>query len=210
MAVTGIRPMLTRAKNHRRGFTLIELLIVISILSLLMALLGATLSKLREQTRRSSAKTQIERVYSALEQYHLIFRTYPPTTAPGGLSGDQALYYYLTTAFSPKPDPAKAEVWSALYCAPCIQNLQATEFRQSGPGYDFIDPWNQPLIFKMNVYADTTNLLTYSPLIYSTGPNKADEHTVFRPGATAGSGLYATSSSNPDVDANSDDIVAGK
>jgi prepilin-type N-terminal cleavage/methylation domain-containing protein len=199
-----------RATHRARGFTLIELILVIAIISLLMALLGTTLSKLRDQTRRSSARTLIERVYSGLEQYHLIFRAYPPTTAPGGLNGDQALYYYLTTAFNPTPNPAKNEVWADLFCAPCIQNLQATEYRQNGAGFDFIDPWNQPLIFKMNVLADTSSMLTNSPLIYSTGPNKADEHVVFRAGSAAGSGIYATTSSNTDVDANSDDIVSGK
>src|SRR5579862_4849218 len=181
----------TRAANRGRGFTLIELLVVIGIISLLMALLGSTLSKLRERAKISTVRTLVERVYSGLEQYHLIFRAYPPTTAPGGLNGDQALFYYLTTPFSPTPNPAKAEVWADVDCAPCIQP-ESTQCKSSGAGTDFIDPWNQPLIFKMNVYADSGNLMTNAPLVYSTGPNMLDEHIVFRPGTVPGSGVYAT------------------
>jgi len=196
-------------RNRRRGFTLIELIVVIGIISLLMAVLVSVLGKLKERTKSSTARTLVERVYSGLEQYHLIFRAYPPTTAPGGLSGDQALFYYLTTSFSPTPIAAKGEVWADLNCLPCIQP-ESTQFKSSGAGSDFIDPWNQPLIFKMNVYADSGSLLTNAPLVYSTGPNMTDEHTVFRAGTAPGSGMYATTSTNPDLDANSDDIVAGK
>lgn len=187
---------------------MIELLVVIGIICLLVAILGSVLGKLRERTKMGAAKTLVEKCYSGLELYHLSFRAYPPATAPGGLTGSQALYYYLATTWRTAPNGANGEQWADLNVGPFSQ-FQPTEIRKNGTGYDIVDAYTTPLQFKINVLADSMNQTTSMPLIYSCGINKADEHTVFRPGSVAGSGVYATTAADPNPNLNSDDILNG-
>ena len=195
-------------KKMSRGFTMIELLVVIGIICLLVAILGSVLGKLRERTKLGAAKTLVEKCYSGLELYHLSFRAFPPATTPSGLTGSQALYYYLSTTWRTAPNAANGEQWADLNVGPFSQ-FQSSEIRKSGTGFDIMDPYATPLQFKINVLCDTQNQTTNMPLIYSCGTNKADEHTVFRPGAVAGSGTYATTPADPNPNLNSDDILNG-
>ena len=196
-------------KNVRpRGFTMVELLVVIGIICLLVAILGSVLGKLRERTKMGAAKTLVEKCYSGLELYHLTFRAYPPATAPGGLTGSQALYYYLSTTWRTAPNAANGEKWADINVGPYTQ-FQNQEYRKNGTGYDILDAWNTPLQYKMNVLGDSLNMTTNSPLIYSCGINKVDEHVVFRAGTVAGSGIFATTATDPNPNLNSDDIMSG-
>ena len=200
--------MVRSGKNISRGFTLIELLFVIGIIMFLMAVMGATLSKIRERTRIARAKTLVQKLYNGLEIYHVQFRTYPPITTPGGLTGSQALYWFLTTAFRPNPVAAKGEVWADMPAGPCITNFEENEYKANGPGFDIIDAWNNPIQFKMNVLADSNGITESQSLIYSCGPNGQDEHIIFRAGPVPGSGTWATTPSNTDPDVNSDDLTS--
>ena len=163
-----------RRRYEPRGFTLIELLTVIGIICLLMAILGTVLGKLRNRTKIGQAQTLVQKCYSGLEQYHMTFRAYPPATAPGPLTGDQALYYYIATTFSPNPIAANGEMWADTYCASCA-NFQSHETKVNGAGTDIVDPWNTPLIFVVNVQTDQYGIQTFEPVVYSCGMNKVDD-----------------------------------
>jgi prepilin-type N-terminal cleavage/methylation domain-containing protein len=166
-------PMLKRRFNSN-GFTMIELLVVIGIICLLLALLGSVLGKLRERTKMGQAKTLIEKCYSGIEQYHITFRAYPPATTPSGLTGIQALYYYIGSTFSPTPIAANGEQLSDVYCAACTQ-FQSHEIRPSGAGTNIVDPWTSPLIYRVDVQTDSTGAQTFQPVVYSCGVNKIDD-----------------------------------
>jgi general secretion pathway protein G len=62
-----------------RGFTLIELMVVILIISVIAAIVGPTVFKKIEQSRRIAAKAQIEMFGVALDSYRLDNDTYPTT-----------------------------------------------------------------------------------------------------------------------------------
>jgi general secretion pathway protein G len=64
--------------SRPHGFTMIEMIMVIAIISLLMAVLGLMLSKLKERTRLGQTKNLLQNVQKALEVYNMKFRTYPP------------------------------------------------------------------------------------------------------------------------------------
>jgi prepilin-type N-terminal cleavage/methylation domain-containing protein len=159
----------------KRGFTVLELLVVIGIIVLLMALMGTILTKLRERTKMAQAKTLIEKCYSGIEQYHMTWRAYPLDTAPGGLTGDRALYYYLSTTFSPNPIAANGEVWADTYGASCT-TFQAYEVRpNSGGGSDIVDPFTMAIVYKVMTQTDQYGVVTFMPVLYSCGVNKTDD-----------------------------------
>lgn len=63
----------------REGFTLLELLIVVIILGLLAALVGPQLFGALDKAKRQIAKTQIEMISGALDQFRLDVGRYPTT-----------------------------------------------------------------------------------------------------------------------------------
>ncbi|TAL26436.1 MAG: type II secretion system protein GspG [Nitrospirae bacterium] len=82
-------------KNHR-GFTLIELLVVIVILGLLAGIVMPKYLAREKKGRQAAAKTQIELLGQALDQFRLDTGRYPNTsegltalmTNPGGENWD--------------------------------------------------------------------------------------------------------------------------
>jgi general secretion pathway protein G len=69
----------SQARRRQAGFTLLELLIVVIILGLLAALVGPRLFGTLDKAKRQVAKTQIELLSGALNQYRLDVGRYPAT-----------------------------------------------------------------------------------------------------------------------------------
>jgi prepilin-type N-terminal cleavage/methylation domain-containing protein len=67
-----------RTRQHHPGFTLVELLVVISIVSLLIALLLPALSSAREQARRVQCASNQRQLVMAFTAYEVDSRDYPP------------------------------------------------------------------------------------------------------------------------------------
>ena len=127
-----------------------------------------------EPTKMGRVRTLIEKTYCGIEQYQLVFHQLPPATTPSGLTGIQALHYYLTTTFSPAPNLAEGERWADIYCASCSQ-YQDREIRTAAGGVEIIDPWGAALIYRLNVTTDEHGAEKVEPVIYLCGPNGIDD-----------------------------------
>jgi general secretion pathway protein G len=69
----------TARRRRQAGFTLLELLIVVIILGLLAALVGPRLFGTLDKAKKQVAKTQIELLSGALDQFRLDVGRYPNT-----------------------------------------------------------------------------------------------------------------------------------
>ena len=109
-----------RMRFVSRGFTLIELLVVIIVLGLLAALVGPRIVGRVSEARSTAARTQIELLGVALDNYHLDTGSYPTTA-----QGLDALRQAPTIA----PVPAN---WHGPY------------LRKAVP----LDPWGRPYLYR--------------------------------------------------------------
>jgi general secretion pathway protein G len=102
------------------GFTLIELLVVIIVLGMLAALVGPRILGRVSEAKSATAKTQIELLGSALDNYRLDNGSYPTT--------DQGLQALQT---KPTRDPVPLD-WRGPY------------LKRDVP----VDPWGRPYLYK--------------------------------------------------------------
>jgi general secretion pathway protein G len=109
-----------RVARRRSGFTLIELLVVIIVLGLLAALVGPRILGRVSEAKTATAKTQIELLGTALDNYRLDNGSYPTTDQ--GLGALQA---------KPTRDPAPLS-WRGPY------------LKRDVPA----DPWGRPYLYK--------------------------------------------------------------
>ena len=65
--------------RFHKGFTLIELLVVIAIIAILAAILFPVFGQVREQSRKDTCISQMHRIWSSVEQYHIDNNRYPKT-----------------------------------------------------------------------------------------------------------------------------------
>jgi prepilin-type N-terminal cleavage/methylation domain-containing protein len=72
--------------RKRSAFTLIELLVVIAIISILAALTGAAVQKVRERGREVQCRNDLTQLETAIGQFKAKFGIYPPCygSGPGG------------------------------------------------------------------------------------------------------------------------------
>jgi len=161
-------------RSRNAGFTVLELLVTIAIIALLMAALFMALSKIRQRTQNGQARNLIEKVHSALETYNLKFRTYPPATTPSGLSGSQALYYWVATAFRKTPDGSKGELYATINVGP-LMSMDQRDLKLNGANQEIVDPWSKPLHFSITSIKDAVGFDIESPHVYSFGINQTDD-----------------------------------
>ncbi len=113
--------MNTRYGNrHENGMTLIEILVVIIVLGLLAGLVGPQIFGRVSEARSSTARTQLELMTVALDNYLLDNGSYPTTQ-----QGLQAL----------REQPAQD---------PVPTNWRGPYLRRAVP----LDPWDRPYIYR--------------------------------------------------------------
>jgi type II secretory pathway pseudopilin PulG len=172
---------MNRSRLRLAGYTVLEMLIVIAIILILIAGLFSALSKLRERTKKGQAHTLIEKLSSAIENYNLAFRSYPPDIGPGGSTGSQALNYFLTTTFSTAPNVAAGQKYASINYGPATM-LEDIEKGPPAAGtiQSIMDPWKSPIVYRFEdrtVKDPLTNAVStiQVPLLYSIGINKVDD-----------------------------------
>ncbi len=106
--------------TRRPGFTLIEMLVVIIVIGLLAALVGPRILGRVSEAKSATAKTQIELLGTALDNYRLDNGSYP--TSEQGLGALQA---------KPTRDPVPLD-WRGPYLKREVPN----------------DPWGRPYVYK--------------------------------------------------------------
>jgi general secretion pathway protein G len=106
--------------RSRRAFTLLEIIVVIIVLALLAGLVAPQIFGRVGETRSTTARTQIELLSTALDNYRLDNGGYPTT--------DQGLQ-----ALREKPTRA-----------PIPSNWRGPYIRKAVPN----DPWGRPYIYK--------------------------------------------------------------
>lgn len=104
----------------RSGFTLIELLVVIIVLGLLAALVGPRILGRVSEAKTATARTQIELLGTALDNYRLDTGSYP--TSEQGLDALQK---------TPTREPVPLN-WRGPYVKRDVPN----------------DPWGRPYVYK--------------------------------------------------------------
>jgi general secretion pathway protein G len=107
-----------RRRTQRSGFTLIEILVVIVVISILATLVAPSIFQNVGTAKSTTAKSQIESLVAALDQYRLGNMAYPTT--------DQGLEALWTAPANPT-----APSWNGPY------------LRKPVPP----DPWNNPYIY---------------------------------------------------------------
>ena len=142
----------------KKAFTTIELIIVIAILLILMGMLMPVVSGIRQRAKRKLAKTEIEGICLALEQYFASTGEYPASNSDYGemyeevtLGGDDpadpplatSLYHYLC---GPDGKGIKIKGDPRVY-GPYIE-FKSKRLRPRGDSYVVLDPWGTPFIYE--------------------------------------------------------------
>jgi general secretion pathway protein G len=109
-----------RKRRRRPGFTLIELLVVIVIIGLLAGLVGPQILGRVSEARSETARTQIEMLSVALDNYRLDNGSYPSTE-----QGLEAL----------RAAPSRE---------PVLRSWRGPYLRKDVP----LDPWDRPYVYK--------------------------------------------------------------
>ena len=110
--------MFTQLRSDEAGLTLIELTIVIVILGILAAFIAPRVINAPQQAKVAKARTEINSIKTALEQYAITIGEYPTTE-----QGLGALWR------APSPAPAN---WDGPYV--------------DSP--NFMDPWDSPYVYR--------------------------------------------------------------
>ncbi len=139
-------------QTGEKGFTLMELLVVIGIIIVIAASVVTIIPGMREKTQRKAAKTFIDRLEIAIEQYYDDNRTYPST----GITS-------LKTTLQPSDPTSK----------------QYFEFDEDElDSDDILDQWGNPFVYTQPGTQNTTTYDLYSTGpdgVTSSPPNDGDD-----------------------------------
>lgn len=208
MARSGLAHRCRQTTSRRRAFTLIELLVVIAIIAILAALLLPTLAKVKENSKKQAAKTDMKNIESAITAYQARYTLAPvPKVLPGG--ADTAKDYSF--------NDGNNDVIAILMALPQYANLNHARNPEKhqflNPGtmkqgtnsagvslddHNFRDPWGNPYIIAFDLDFDNAveipdatqsgGLFPYpvpriqrSVLIWSKGPDGRSEQGMAGP-----------------------------
>ena len=135
-----------------RGFSTLEVLAAVAIVIILAMIVLGVGKRLQTQADERLAKSTIQILVTAIGQYYEFWNEFP--------------------AVDPCDTPAehREEFYRQLYSTPnsksICEQIQATQIgsADSGNGFEFLDPWDEPLDYKYNP-GDSF------PVIESSGPD---------------------------------------
>ena len=107
-------------RSHRgfRAFTLIELLVVIAIIAILAGLLLPVLSKVKARAKIAQAKTEIQGIVAAINQYDATYSRMPVSTAVmGAINGNSPDFTFGTVSNATTLRNSKGQL------LPVVQNV---------------------------------------------------------------------------------------
>lgn len=130
-----------RNRFNKKAFTLIELLIVVSIISILAALITPNLRNRKHEAKRLKAVIQIQLFMQALEKYRLNNGDYPKTDE--GLKKLAAGTKKYISANTSLRDPWNNEY---IYLMPGLDNQEYTILSYGLDGVSGGNGWNKDII----------------------------------------------------------------
>jgi len=179
-------------KIRKWKFTIIELLVVVAIIGVLMGMLLPAVTAVRQNARKTKAKSEINGIITAIKQYESTYGYFPVNGAcnPTTLANYRTLMEYLTNYPGPGTSTAAASF---------VANPRAVRFLDAPSTYgynkgsrtdnsdsdaratengDYADPWGS----FYQIYVDTdydgvvnTDIdtgLNGTVFVYSLGPDK--------------------------------------
>lgn len=166
-------------KNKRTaGFTVVEMLIVISIITILMAMLIPVLTTVRRRAQIKSTRALVDGIQDALGRYYIDFDEYPPSNT-AGLSGavdPSSLYLYLSGPKGKGIDTVQGG--TPRHHDPYLA-VPPEYVQRSGGQTLIVDSWGSPIVYfncKAHVESGGAAVgLCHNPKsfdIYSPGPDK--------------------------------------
>lgn len=159
--------MLRHAKN--RAFTLIELLVVIAIMAILAGLILGTLSGIQRKANRDRAKTEIEALSAALENYKAEYGDYPRATnafSTTGSNNANILYRALVVADETYNPSGKVYF-------PVSKGMSSSTNYTNAANY-FVDPFGQPYQYKYPGDTDKSGATSFDMFSYGGSTKTAD------------------------------------
>ena len=183
------------AHSPRAAFTLVELLAVMAVIALLVGILYPTLRSIRDGAKKSQAKSDVQKLETAFQQYYNEYGKWPDTTGrtwndyTSMLNGNRKPY-----------DGGAATAWATANNPRGIKFMDFEKKQIDPANGNFLDPWGTPYNFVIDngqtpipniaSWQDTfsSDGLTETPsspgpakfvpkpyFIYSYGPNKIND-----------------------------------